>query len=198
MTTLEGCKDAKFNRTEDDISERESIELNTQFILLIAHLGDGVIINLGYLMFWPSQSRLASLQNFSKTVVNSPSYVNYLLNKYKVWDLTRKDIVISRDVVFIEGKPIEQTPAVYVEEPRITNSPGPLAEAEEPKIIHDSITVLPGPPEPELVDPQILLQEYTRMDEQQDLAIGREVPGYRLSKTCIHIRVTDYSRVILD
>src|SRR5579859_654509 len=42
--------------------ERESIELNTQFILLIAHLGDGVIINLSYLMFWLSQSRLASLQ----------------------------------------------------------------------------------------------------------------------------------------
>src|SRR5579859_679253 len=51
-------------------------------------------------------------------------------NQYKVWDLTRDDIVVSRDVVFIEGKPINQTPAVY----------------EEPRIIHDSITVLPEPP----------------------------------------------------
>jgi hypothetical protein len=83
-------------------------------------------------------------------------------NQYKVWDLVRKDIVVSRDVVFIEGKPIEQTPTAYIEEPRI---------------IYDSITVLPGPPEehhqlltpqpsehpdpeePEAVDPGILLQE---------------------------------------
>src|SRR5277367_3733408 len=52
-------------------------------------------------------------------------------NQYKVWDLTRKDIVVSRDVVFIEGKPIDQTPAVYI---------------EEPKVVQDSITVLPEPP----------------------------------------------------
>src|SRR5205814_6580250 len=90
----------------------------------------------------------------------------------KVWDLTRNDVVVSRDVVFIEGKPVNQTPAVYEEEPRT---------------VHDSITVLPGPPEntgqqqlptppatehpesdsdseqpgPEIVDPQILLQEST-------------------------------------
>src|SRR5277367_6176897 len=84
-------------------------------------------------------------------------------NQYKVWDLTRKDIVVSRDVVFIEGKPIDQTPVVYI---------------EEPKVVQDSITVLPEPPagsgqmlptpppsehpepeEPEPVDPRILLQE---------------------------------------
>jgi hypothetical protein len=29
------------------------------------------------------------------------------INQYKVWDLTRKDIMISRDIVFIEGKPVE-------------------------------------------------------------------------------------------
>src|SRR5271169_3570604 len=92
-------------------------------------------------------------------------------NQYKVWDLTREDTVVSRDVVFIEGKPVDQTPATYIEEPRI---------------IHDSITVLPEPPaktkeqqlptppatehpdsdsdsdsdsEENAVDPQILLQE---------------------------------------
>jgi hypothetical protein len=93
-------------------------------------------------------------------------------NQYKVWDLTRNDVVVSRDVVFIEGKPVNQTPAVYEDEPRT---------------VHDSITVLPRPPEntgqqqlptppatenpesesdsdleesgPEMVDPQILLQE---------------------------------------
>ena len=71
----------------------------------------------------------------------------------------------SRDVVFIEGKPINQTPAVY----------------EEPRTIYHSITVFPRPreepaqqlltppatenadsdteePEPEIVDPQILLE----------------------------------------
>jgi hypothetical protein len=96
-------------------------------------------------------------------------------NQYKVWDLTRKDVVVSRDVVFIEGKPVDQTPAV----------------CEEPRIIHDSITVLPGPPpatkepqrqlstptptehpesdseeeEPEPVDPHNVLQE-TSANEQ--------------------------------
>jgi transposase InsO family protein len=75
-------------------------------------------------------------------------------NQYRVWDLTRKDVVVSRDVVFIEGKPVNQTPAIY----------------EEPRIIHDSITVMPKPPmspaqehpdsesDKEAVDPQILLQ----------------------------------------
>jgi hypothetical protein len=84
--------------------------------------------------------------------------------------LTRNDIVVSRDVMFIEGKPVNQTPAVY----------------EEPRIIHDSITVLSEPPEApmppvsehpdsdseeEAVDPQILLQA----NEQP--AIGGTAPG---------------------
>jgi hypothetical protein len=97
-------------------------------------------------------------------------------NQYKVWDLTRKDIVVSRDVVFIEGKPVEQTPAVYTEEPRIIHdptmdmSPGLLPEAEERKIVHDSITVLPEPPELEAVDRGILLQESTTTIERQEQA----------------------------
>jgi hypothetical protein len=68
-------------------------------------------------------------------------------NQYKVWDLTRKDIVVSRDVTFIEGKPIEQTPATYVEEPMIHQDPttdmslGPLTDDEEPKIVRDSISL---------------------------------------------------------
>src|SRR5271155_4114551 len=91
-------------------------------------------------------------------------------NQYKVWDLTRKDIVVSRDVVFIEGKPVHQTPATYIEEPRImydsiTVLPGPPTETEEPQ------RQLPTPPQsehpdteepaPESVDPGILLQETT-------------------------------------
>ena len=107
-------------------------------------------------------------------------------NQYKVWDLIRNNVVISRDVVFIEGKPIEQTPAVYVEELRI---------------IHDSITVLPKPSEtkeprqllpappqsehpdpkeleePEAVDPQILLQESERTIEPQESVTSREAIG---------------------
>jgi Reverse transcriptase (RNA-dependent DNA polymerase)/gag-polypeptide of LTR copia-type/Integrase core domain/GAG-pre-integrase domain/Domain of unknown function (DUF4219) len=109
-------------------------------------------------------------------------------NQYKVWDLTRKDVVVSRDVVFIEGKPISQTPAILEEAPRI---------------IHDSITVLPGPPpeieepqqmptppasehpdsedpeeEPEeLVDPQILMQESRTTDKLQGPAIGPATGG---------------------
>ena len=50
-------------------------------------------------------------------------------NQYKVWDLIRNDVIVSGDVVFIEGKPVNQTPAVYI---------------EEPKVIHDLITVLLG------------------------------------------------------
>ena len=93
-------------------------------------------------------------------------------NQYKIWDLTRKDIVIARDVVFVEGKPIELTPAAFIEEPKVIHDsimvlpgPGPETETEEPKWI-------PTPPptersestpgddqEPQLVDPQILLQE---------------------------------------
>src|SRR5437762_7702582 len=97
-------------------------------------------------------------------------------NQYKVWDLTRNDVVVSRDVVFIEGKPVNQTPAVY----------------EEPRVIYDSIAVLSGPPEteeppqqlptppatenadsdseepgPDMVDPQILLQESTVNEPQE-------------------------------
>ena len=96
-------------------------------------------------------------------------------NQYRIWDFTRKDIVISRDVVFFEGKPIEQTPAAYIEETRHD----PITVLPETPIIHDSITVLPRPPRPqriptpaltepdypsdsddeEPVDSQILLQE---------------------------------------
>src|SRR5271155_870506 len=95
-------------------------------------------------------------------------------NQYRIWDLTRNDAVVSRDVVFIEGKAIEQTPPAYI---------------EEPKVIHDSIEVLQGPPEVkepqqeptplpsehpetqelELVDPQILLQG---LSETQEGRIG--------------------------
>jgi hypothetical protein len=96
-------------------------------------------------------------------------------NQYKVWDLIRKDIVVSRDVVFIEGKPVDRTPAAYVEEP--TNLSRPLTEDEEPKIIHDSITVLPGPPEPEAVDPGILLQESTMTIERQKQVTGGSTDG---------------------
>src|SRR5271169_6027012 len=102
-------------------------------------------------------------------------------NQYKVWDLTRKDVVVSRDVVFIEGKPVDQTPAVYIEEPRImydsiTVLPGPPAETEEPQQ-SDSATPPsehpdPEEPAPEIVDPGILLQESTTIDPQEPATGG--------------------------
>src|SRR5271154_2294853 len=61
-------------------------------------------------------------------------------NQYKGWDLTREDTVVSRDVGFIEGKPVDQTPATYIEEHRI---------------MYDSITVLPGPPETQVPQRQL-------------------------------------------
>ena len=104
-------------------------------------------------------------------------------NQYKIWDLTRKDIVIARDVVFVEGKPIEITPAAFIEEPKVIHDsitvlpgPGPETEPEEPKWI-------PTPPptersesasgddqETQFVDPQILLQEAA--SETRDERIG--------------------------
>src|SRR5947207_6931079 len=99
------------------------------------------------------------------------------MNQYKIWDLTRNDVVVSRNVVFIEEKPINQTTAIY----------------EEPRIIYDSITILPRSseeseqqlstssatehaesdsdskePRSDMVDPQILLQESTIMNELQE------------------------------
>jgi len=53
-------------------------------------------------------------------------------NQYRVWDLTRDDVVVSRDVRFHEGiSPMDGA----------VTSPMP----EEPRIIQDSITVLPAP-----------------------------------------------------
>jgi hypothetical protein len=42
-------------------------------------------------------------------------------NQFKVWDLTRNDVVVSRDIVFIEGKPVNQTPAI-LEETRLSSA----------------------------------------------------------------------------
>jgi len=91
-------------------------------------------------------------------------------NQYRIWDLTRKDIVVSRDVVFMEGEPIEHTPTMpmaYIEETETRNNPVTTL----PDL--DTIRVLPRLPraqqaptlvstesdlEDEPVDPQILLQ----------------------------------------
>jgi len=103
-------------------------------------------------------------------------------NQYRIWDLIRKDIVVSRDVVFTEGKSIEGTPAVYIEETKIRdNSTVSLVSL----INNDSITVSPEPRrarqthapvptelepasdlEDESVDPQILLQEPAEQDTE--------------------------------
>jgi hypothetical protein len=53
-------------------------------------------------------------------------------NQYRVWDLTREDVVVSRDVRFKEG--------ISVMDGAVTS---PISE--EPRIVHDSITVLPAP-----------------------------------------------------
>lgn len=63
-------------------------------------------------------------------------------NQYKVWDLTRDDVMVTRDMVFIEGKPINEAPAVY--ETSVVNEVP--AVHEEARTIYESITVLPGPP----------------------------------------------------
>ena len=50
------------------------------------------------------------------------------MNQYKIWNLTRNNVVVSRDVVFIEEKSVNQMPMIY----------------EEPRTIHDSIMILSG------------------------------------------------------
>ena len=96
-------------------------------------------------------------------------------NQYRVWDFTRNDVVVSRDVRFNEGIPASETTAIPIAEgPRISTI---IATIEAPKTIHDSITVLSGPPDGSLeseleisagdsndnsgeqMDPQILLQD---------------------------------------
>ena len=103
-------------------------------------------------------------------------------NQYKIWDLTRKDIVIARDVVFVEGKPIEITPAAFIEEPKVIHDsitvlpgPGPETEPEEPKWIPtppptERSESASGEQETQFVDPQILLQEAA--SETRDGRIG--------------------------
>ena len=92
-------------------------------------------------------------------------------NQYRVWDLTRKDVVVSRDVKFNEDISAMDRPVAIPEEPRISTT---TSIAEAPRTIYDSITVLSGPPddnseseseisirideEPAAVDPQVLLQ----------------------------------------
>lgn len=116
-------------------------------------------------------------------------------NQYKVWDLTRNDVVVSRDVVFIEGKSVSQTPAIF----------------EEARIVHDSITVSKGPPEvkepqqsptppetehpdsdpegteeePDEVDPQILLQESTTYEPQESTSVSTQRASARSNKGII-------------
>ena len=92
-----------------------------------------------------------------------------------MWDLTRNDVVISWDVLFIEGKPVEQTPAIYIEEPKIMYDS--IAVLSEPPAETDEPQQLPTPEPLEHLDPeeyeqgpvdsQILLQESTMSNKGQ-------------------------------
>src|SRR5579859_7888500 len=63
----------------------------TNSSLLIAHLGDDVIINSGYLLFWPSQSRLASLQFcLSIKTLSSKSRHNFLVFSNWIWGVSSR------------------------------------------------------------------------------------------------------------
>ena len=99
--------------------------------------------------------------------------------------------MVSRDIVIIEGKPVNKTPAIY----------------EELRTVHESITVLLGPPEeskqqlptppatehadsdsdseePEPVDPQILLQEST-VNEPKESTGGSTRASKRSNKSIL-------------
>jgi len=111
-------------------------------------------------------------------------------NQYKVWDLTRKDVTVSRDVRFVEGTPTEGTMAEGTPTGGTMAEVAPMAPSlEPPRIMHDSITVLPGPPRQEALPPPEEVQaEETDTDEpeQIDLQVllqgpSTEVPGRRVS-----------------
>ena len=69
-------------------------------------------------------------------------------NQYRVWDPIRKDIIISRDVIFNErslASPVtivNTAPARYDE---IDIAPARYDEVAVAPVIHDEITVLPLP-----------------------------------------------------
>src|SRR5579859_3593957 len=171
---------------EAQLDKRLWMELTETVVYLKNHSPTSAVASTSYELWHgtaPNLSHLKIIGSYAyvhvpkekRTKLDTHSHKGFMIgyggstNQYKVWNLTRDDIVVSRDVVFIEGKPVNQTPAVY----------------EEPRIIHDSITVLPEPPaetkepqqeppappvsehpdsdsdseEPETVDPQVLLQE---------------------------------------
>ena len=97
-------------------------------------LWNGVKLNLTHLRILGSTAYI-HIPKVKQTKLDTHSHKGILVgyggtNQYRVWDLTRKDVVVSRDVRFDKGIPGSQTAIID----------------EGPKIIHDSITVLPGPP----------------------------------------------------
>ena len=69
-------------------------------------------------------------------------------NQYRVWDPFRKDTIVSRDVVFDEKFYNPEANVVFTS-----------IQVDEPRIIHDSITVLPGPPNDQLPTPPAMEHE---------------------------------------
>jgi Reverse transcriptase (RNA-dependent DNA polymerase) len=108
-------------------------------------------------------------------------------NQYRIWDPVKEDIVISRDVVFIEGKRVEETPGIYDE--ALRTLPAVILEEAEDEDQHQQTpqrpTRLPTPApsdddEPEQTDPEILQTaraDTPEIDEPTQRASGRANKG---------------------
>src|SRR5579859_6656152 len=95
----------------------------------------GVRPNLSHLRI-PGSTAYIHIPKEKRTKLDTHSHKGILVgyggtHQYRVWDLTKKDVVVSRDVRFNEGISAMKGAAA---------APIP----EELRIIHDSITVLPA------------------------------------------------------
>jgi hypothetical protein len=77
-------------------------------------------------------------------------------NQYRVWDPFRNDTIVSRDVVFDEK--------YYNPESNVIST---NIQVDEPRIMHDSIEVLPGPPKDQLPTPPATEHESDNDDEPE-------------------------------
>src|SRR5256714_1885184 len=111
----------------------------------------------------PSEKRIKLDMNSHKGIL-----VGYGgTNQYRIWDFAREDVVVSRDVKFKEGVTMEQS-TVLQEELVAGNQ-------EEPRVIYDSIAVLPTPPpteqpdsDPESEPQSAIVSENDGNEEQAD------------------------------
>ena len=90
-------------------------------------------------------------------------------NQYRVWDPFRNDTIVSRDVVFDEKFYNAEANTIFAN-----------IQVDEPRIIHDSIEVLPGPPTGPLPTPPA-----TEPEPDEEYNTGNDEPGSDHEETMV-------------